>query len=119
MKEGINITMSNIFNKKSAAIKVHMALSVFDLEKSKCFYNQLFNALPVKEADDQIDWILTTPPVHFSIYANANYGIGIEHMGFVYIKENLQQERDRLVADETGNIFDPDGNKIELYSLDN
>ena len=111
--------MDNIFNRKSAAIKVHMALSVVDLEKSKIFYSQLFNALPVRETDDQKDWILTTPPVHFSIYVSTNYKIGIEHMGFVYIKKHLQQERHRLFADETGNIFDPDGNKIELYSLEN
>jgi extradiol dioxygenase family protein len=96
--------------------KVHLALCVKDLQKSREFYESFFNSEPQREADDQIDWILDSPPVHFSIYVSENYPAGMEHMGFVFSPEKLATYKNEYKA-EDGNIFDPDGNKIEVYTL--
>ena len=95
--------------------KIHLAMCVSDLQKSREYYQNLFQTEPQKETHDQIDWILNSPPIHFSIYISDSYPVGLEHFGFVFGQEKLEEIKDKLKC-ENGVVFDTDGHKIELYT---
>jgi catechol 2,3-dioxygenase-like lactoylglutathione lyase family enzyme len=60
--------------------RLHVGLSVTDLERSIAYYTVLFDAEPVVRKPDYAKWMLDDPRVNFSInsrLANA----GVDHLG--------------------------------------
>lgn len=96
---------------------MHVAVGVTSLQDSKAFYSKLFGQGPSIEAQDQIDWLLQEPAVHFSIFYNPDKPIGVEHIGIDFTKEALPQAQQRMGSVELA-IFDPDGVRVEIYSKD-
>ena len=85
------------------------------MEAAKTFYTKLFKCDPNRVAEDQLDWIINEPPIHFSIYSNNNYPFGVEHIGFDMPNDTLRNFKSRLDISDI-KTFDPDGLKIELYT---
>lgn len=97
------------------ASRMHVAVGVTSLRDSKAFYSRLFGQGPLIEAEDQIDWLLEEPAVHFSIFYNPDKPIGVEHIGIDFAQEALPKAQERMASLEPA-IADPDGLRVEIYS---
>ena len=60
--------------------RLHIHVSVNDLEESTRFYASLFAAEPTVKKADYAKWMLEDPRVNFAISARGRKG-GIEHLG--------------------------------------
>ena len=60
--------------------RMHVNLSVSDLDKSIGFYSALFDAEPSVQKEDYAKWMLDDPRVNFSISTHGSQD-GIEHLG--------------------------------------
>jgi catechol-2,3-dioxygenase len=115
--------------------RVHVSLSVSDLEKSTAFYSALFGAMPSKVREDYANYRLDAPSLHLALVHapeqardNGNRHYGIE----MFANDELEQWRARLknmgmqlrdeeqvtccyaVADKFW-AQDPDGNEWEFW----
>ena len=112
--------------------RLHVNLSVTDMEKSINFYNTLFSAEPTVVKEDYAKWMLEDPRVNFAISTHGSQD-GLDHLGIqVEDDTELHEVYDRLKsADakviETGAttccyaqsekswIFDPDNVAWETF----
>ena len=60
--------------------RLHLHVSVSDLDQAVGFYSTLFNAKPSVIKDDYAKWALDDPKVNFAISARAR-AAGIDHIG--------------------------------------
>jgi catechol-2,3-dioxygenase len=60
--------------------RLHVHISVTDLDESVRFYNTLFAAKPTVHKDDYAKWMLEDPLVNFAI-SKRNKRTGIRHLG--------------------------------------
>jgi len=97
--------------------RMHVAVGVTSLQNSKEFYSRLFGRAPSIETDDQIDWLLEEPAVHFSIFYNPAKPIGVEHIGVDFTGSELPFARKRMETVDLA-VKDPDGLRVEIYSKD-
>lgn len=74
--------------------RMHIHLSVEDIEKSVAFYSGLFGTEPTVHKPDYAKWMLDDPRVNFAMSSHQNMKRGIEHIG-------IQSE----TADEFAKIF--------------
>lgn len=77
--------------------RLHMHLSVGDLDRSIAFYAQLFGAEPTVRKDDYAKWMLDDPRVNFAISVHEGAPKGIEHVG-------IQAESEAELAEVYGRI---------------
>ena len=76
--------------------RLHVHVSVEDLDKSIGFYSALFAAKPAVVKDDYAKWMLEDPRVNFAISRRAN-APGLDHLGIqVESGEELQDVYGRL-----------------------
>src|SRR4051812_29331193 len=61
--------------------RLHVHVSVDDLEQSRRFYSTLFAAEPTVVKDDYVKWMLADPRVNFAISTRAGRAAGISHLG--------------------------------------
>ena len=61
--------------------RLHVHVSVDDLEQSRRFYSTLFAAEPTVVKDDYVKWMLDDPRVNFAISTRAGRTAGISHLG--------------------------------------
>src|SRR3954471_23866638 len=61
--------------------RLHVHVSVDDLEQSQRFYSTLFAAEPTVVKDDYVKWMLDDPRVNFAISAPPGRTGGISHLG--------------------------------------
>ena len=101
----------------SRPARLHIAIGVSDLQKSRKFYANYLRAEPTRVAPDQVDWILDCPPVNFSIFYNPDKPLGPEHIGLDFARDQLAREEDRLGVKDA-HILDPDGIRVEVFSSD-
>ena len=73
--------------------RLHVHVSVADLNQSIQFYSTLFGAQPIKQKADYAKWMLEDPRVNFAISTGAN--TGLSHLG---IQAEDQAELDELTA---------------------
>jgi catechol 2,3-dioxygenase-like lactoylglutathione lyase family enzyme len=86
--------------------RLHVHVSVADLEQSIRFYSTLFAAAPSVTKPDYAKWMLSDPHVNFAISARSEKS-GLDHLGIQVetaaeldeVYERLQQA-DRPVLDE-------------------
>lgn len=74
--------------------RLHVHVSVADLNQSIQFYSTLFGAQPTKQKDDYAKWMLDDPRVNFAISTNAK-AAGLSHLG---IQAEDQAELDELAV---------------------
>ncbi len=60
--------------------RIHVALSVSDLQQSIDFYSALFGTAPSVTKGDYAKWLIDNPRVNFSITEREGR-VGIEHLG--------------------------------------
>jgi len=98
--------------------RIHVAVNVSNLAVSERYYTKMLGAEPTQRAQDQIDWVCTSPPIHFSIFSNSS-PLGVEHFGLVSDRNELNERISRTEnCGADGVAADPDGLRIELYSID-
>ena len=76
--------------------RLHVNVSVTDLEKSVNFYSSLFAARPAVLKPDYAKWMLEDPRVNFAI-SNRGSRKGIDHLG-------IQVENDAELAEVYGRL---------------
>lgn len=78
--------------------RLHVHISVEDLEKSVGFYTTLFGTAPGVLKDDYAKWALDDPRVNFAISRRAR-ATGLDHLG-IQVDEpaELQEVAERLAA---------------------
>lgn len=81
--------------------RLHLHISVKDLEKNRQFYTTLFGSEPTKVKEDYLQWLLDDPYINFAISSGRDK-IGLNHLGIqVDSDEALEVIEQRLVD---GNI---------------
>lgn len=82
--------------------RLHIHISVEDLEKNRQFYTVLFGAEPTKVKDDYIQWLLDDPYINFAI-SSGRGKYGLNHLGIqVDSDEALEVIEQRLME---GNVM--------------
>jgi catechol 2,3-dioxygenase-like lactoylglutathione lyase family enzyme len=118
--------------------RIHIALAVTDLEKSRAYYRALFGQGPTKERPRYAKFEVAEPPVNLALNempvptapANAVAHFGVQVKSTAAVKEiaaRLEKEGYELVPEEhvtccyavQNKVWatDPDGNKWEIYVL--
>lgn len=72
--------------------RLHIHISVPDLEQSIQFYNQIFGTPPSKQKSDYAKWQLNDPVVNFAI-STRSAKTGLDHLG---IQSDSEQELTEL-----------------------
>ena len=76
--------------------RLHIHISVEDLDKSRTFYTALFGMAPTKDKEDYVQWLVDDPAVNFAI-STGNDKKGLNHLGLqVDTDEAVQELEDRL-----------------------
>ena len=61
--------------------RLHLHVSVPDLDQSIEFYATLFGAKPTVVKDDYAKWMLDDPRVNFAISKQPSRAVGVDHVG--------------------------------------
>lgn len=85
--------------------RLHVSLSVEQLDNSVKFYSTLFGSEPTLLKDDYAQWILDDPSVNFSISARGGKP-GFNHVG-------IQAETEEELQELYGRVHQTDGVLIE------
>jgi predicted enzyme related to lactoylglutathione lyase len=76
--------------------RLHVHVSVEDLEQSVGFYSALFGAQPTKLKSDYAKWMLDDPNVNFAISKQGNKP-GVNHLGIqAESEEEMRRIRERI-----------------------
>lgn len=85
--------------------RLHINLTVSDLDKSIAFYSTLFAEKPAVQHDDYAKWMLDDPRVNFAV-STRGANPGIDHVGIQAENDaEMAEIRDRLDAAEA-EIYD-------------
>lgn len=71
--------------------RLHMHISVEDLEKSEQFYTALFGVKPTKVKEDYMQWLVDDPAINFAI-STGNETKGLNHFGLQVDSDDAVQE---------------------------
>jgi len=103
--------------------RLHIHLSVDNVEQSIPFYASLFGQQPDKLKSDYARWKLDDPRVNFAISSRSR-DEGLDHLGVQYDSEQeLQQARERMLTAQH-NVGDSESStccyaeSIKAWSLD-
>ncbi len=78
--------------------RLHVSLSVADLDASVGFYSTVFGAPPTVRKDDYAKWMLDDPRVNFAIVP-AGEKAGLNHLGIqVEDRDELDEVHRRMTA---------------------
>ena len=81
--------------------RLHVHMSVADLDQSIRFYSTLFAAEPTVKKPDYAKWMLEDPRVNFAISTHSGRAAGIDHLGIQAENgDELQEVYGRLKAAE-------------------
>ena len=79
--------------------RLHVHISVADLEQSVRFYSALFASVPTVVKPDYAKWMLDDPRVNFAISTRRGRTVGLDHLGIqVENGEELTEVQERLKA---------------------
>ena len=84
--------------------RMHIHLSVENIDKSVAFYTSLFGAEPTVLKDDYAKWMLDDPRVNFAMSSHEGANRGVEHIG-------IQSENAEELAEVYGRIKQAGGQK--------
>jgi catechol 2,3-dioxygenase-like lactoylglutathione lyase family enzyme len=80
--------------------RLHVHVSVDDLDRNVAFYSTLFAQEPAVQKSDYAKWLLDDPAVNFAI-SNRTGKVGVDHLGFqVDTDEEVEMIEARLHAAE-------------------
>jgi catechol 2,3-dioxygenase-like lactoylglutathione lyase family enzyme len=82
--------------------RLHIHISVKDLQESKKFYTALFGMEPTKEKEDYVQWLVEEPAVNMAI-SSGRGKVGLNHLGLqVDSDEALEAIEQRLEKAQIG-----------------
>ena len=90
--------------------RLHVHVSVDDLDQSRRFYSTLFAAEPTVVKDDYVKWMLDDPRVNFAISTRAGRAAGISHLG-------IQAEDETELAEVYERLAAPNARSSRLKTL--
>jgi catechol 2,3-dioxygenase-like lactoylglutathione lyase family enzyme len=81
--------------------RMHVHMSVADLDQSIRFYSTLFATGPTVKKSDYAKWMLDDPRVNFAISTHSGHAPGVDHLG-IQVEDGgeLQEVYDRLKGAE-------------------
>ena len=82
--------------------RIHVGLTVSDIDASVTFYSQLFGVEPALVRDDYAKWMLDDPLLNFSVNTHGDEPVGSAHFG---IQVNDEQCLKLNVRDLSGSGF--------------
>ena len=87
--------------------RMHLHISVADLQQSIRFYSGMFAAAPTVVKDDYAKWMLDDPRINFAI-SKRGRAIGLDHLGIqTESSGELQEIEQRLKAAELPHLSQP------------
>jgi catechol 2,3-dioxygenase-like lactoylglutathione lyase family enzyme len=90
--------------------RLHLHITVPEIEKAVSFYNILFNQSPAVEKADYAKWLLDDPAINFAISTRGKT-TGLNHLGFqVDDDESLAEITDRLKRAEFSGYAESEAN---------
>lgn len=95
--------------------RIHIMLSVNDLEESTHFYSQLFGHQPSVKKDDYAKWLLDDPSVNFSIAHVNDQSKGIRHLGIQVSNEGELKELYQRIDQVKGEVRE-EGHTVCCYA---
>lgn len=82
--------------------RLHLHISVKDLDESRHFYTALFGSEPTKIKSDYVQWLLDDPYINFAI-STGRAKIGLNHLGLqVDSDKELEIIENRLIDAKIG-----------------
>ena len=85
--------------------RLHIHVSVGDLDRSIAFYTQLFGAAPSVNKPDYAKWMLDDPAVNFALSKGEDGALGVNHLGLQTDKAaELDALHGRLSAAEIASL---------------
>ncbi len=96
-KTNADVCCSSNQSKSNTLKRLHIHISVNDLEKNRVFYTALFGMEPTKVKEDYIQWLVDDPAVNFAISKGKSKS-GLNHLGLqVDSEEAVTEIENRLV----------------------
>jgi hypothetical protein len=86
--------------------RLHVHVSVDDLDQSIGFYSTLFASEPTVVKPDYAKWMLEDPRVNFAISARGREHVGLDHLG-------IQVEDETELAEVYGRLQEAEGPVLE------
>jgi catechol 2,3-dioxygenase-like lactoylglutathione lyase family enzyme len=86
--------------------RLHVHMSVGDLDQSIRFYSTLFAAPPTVVKPDYAKWMLEDPRINFAISTQSGRAPGIDHLG-------IQVENERELQQIYGRLKEAEGPVLE------
>jgi catechol 2,3-dioxygenase-like lactoylglutathione lyase family enzyme len=86
--------------------RLHVHVSVDDLNQSIGFYSTLFASKPTVVKPDYAKWMLDDPRVNFAISARGRAHVGLDHLG-------IQVEDEMELAEVHGRLQEAEGPVLE------
>jgi catechol 2,3-dioxygenase-like lactoylglutathione lyase family enzyme len=78
--------------------RLHIHISVEDLDKSRAFYTALFGMEPTKIKEDYLQWLVDDPAINFAL-SKGQGKTGLNHLGLQVDSEDAVAEvEERLIA---------------------
>ena len=78
--------------------RLHIHISVEDLDKNRAFYTALFGMEPTKIKEDYLQWLVDDPAVNFAL-SKGKGKTGLNHLGLQFGSDEAVAETEaRLVA---------------------
>ena len=78
--------------------RLHIHISVEDLEQSRVFYTALFGMEPTKIKEDYLQWLIDDPAINFAL-SKGQGKTGLNHLGLQVESEDAVAEVEaRLIA---------------------
>jgi len=71
--------------------RLHIHMSVDNIEQSIAFYSTQFQAEPTKEKEDYVQWLVDDLSLNFAI-STRGYAKGLNHFGIQYESDDALQE---------------------------
>lgn len=95
--------------------RIHIMMSVNNLEESISFYSHLFGHKPTVLKDNYAKWFLDDPLVNFSIAPAKNKKAGLEHLGIQASSEDELKEIYTNIEHAKGHIRE-EGHTVCCYA---
>ncbi len=77
--------------------RLHVHVTVDDLDRAIVFYSHLFDAEPAVRKSDYAKWMVDDPRVNFAVSSRAGKGAGVDHLG-------IQVDDEAELADVEGRL---------------
>lgn len=91
--------------------RIHIHISVHDIEASTRFYSAMLGAEPEVRKPDYVKWRVDDPCINLAISARPNNSVGIDHLGIQADSNEVLDDLYRKLSDASYAMLDQRGAK--------